>query len=350
MVIVKEKFGKLESGKEVFIYTLKNEKNFEVKISDYGGIIVSIFTPDIDGNFSDICLGKASLKDYEKGHPYFGALTGRVAGRIGNGKFQLNDTIYNLDKNNGPNCLHGGVDGWHLQVWKSKIINHGENEKLHLYYEDYDGHNNFPGCVKVEVIYALVDNALEITYRAKSDKDTPFNPTNHCYFNLSGDNFGSLKHHEVQIFSNSTAVVNSDMTLTGERSDLVPGINDFRKPVKLGGLSEMSYRNVDTHYFFEEGRTKIPRKIAKISDEKSGRIMEVHTTEPGAQFYAGINLSLTEPDIGKDGKPYKNCGAFCIETQDYPDSVNFPLLGNAILKAGEQFYSQTRYCFNTLTV
>ena len=174
------------------------------------------------------------MKDYEKGHPYFGALTGRVAGRIGNGKFQLNDTIYNLDKNNGPNCLHGGLDGWHIQAWKSKIINHGENEKLHLYYEDYDGHNNFPGCVKVEVIYALVDNALEITYRAKSDKDTPFNPTNHCYFNLSGDNFGSLKHHEVQIFSNSTAVVNSDMTLTGERSDLVPGLNDFRKPVKLG--------------------------------------------------------------------------------------------------------------------
>ena len=351
MQISKEQYGTLKDGREIQLFTLVNKKKVKLQITNYGGIIVLFEVPDKLGYMEDIVLGKASLAEYEKGHPCFGALTGRVAGRIGNAKFEINGRSYQLDANNGPNCLHGGLDGWHLQVWDAKIIYENGIKKLHLSYTDPDGHNNFPGTVSAQVTYALLDNnALEITYRAHTDKATPFNPTNHCYFNLAGESTGAstLFDHIVQIDATATAETSTDMTLIGEKSELIKGFNDLRSPIRIGDLSELSTKNVDSHYFLKGGRTQIPRHVATITHPQSGRVFKLSTTEPGVQFYTAINLSAEGPDIGKNHKAYETLGAFCLETQDYPDSVHYPSMGSAILEPDSNFYSRTLFQIETL--
>ena len=351
MQISTQHYGTLKNGRDIQIFTLVNDQNIKAQITNYGGIIVSLEAPDKEGHFSDIVLGKASLADYEAGHPCFGALTGRVAGRIGKAQFEINGQSYQLEANNGPNCLHGGLDGWHLQVWEAKIIKEEGIEKLHLSYTDPDGHNNFPGTVSAEVTYALLENnALEITYRAHTDQATPFNPTNHCYFNLAGESTGAstLADHIVQIEAHATAKTSEDMTLIGEKSDLVEGLNDLRKPIRIGDLSELSPRNVDSHYFLNGGRTQSPRHVATVSHPQSQRVFKLWTTEPGVQFYTAINLSTEGPDIGKNNQAYETNGAFCLETQDYPDSIHYPSMGSAILKPESDFYSRTLFQIETL--
>lgn len=346
MKISKNKYGTLKDGRDIFIFTLVNKHKLKTEIINYGGIIVSLSVPNKEANLTDIVLGKASLAEYEKGHPYFGSLTGRVAGRIGNAKFEIDGQTYKLEANNGPNCLHGGIDGWHLQVWDANIICEDGMEKLHLSYTDPDGHNNFPGTIFAEVTYALLDNnALEITYRANTDKATPFNPTNHCYFNLAGESSGArtLLDHTVQIDANAIAKTNEDMTLVGKKANLIEGFNDLRKTVRIGDLSELSYKNVDSHYFLNGGRTQVPRHVATVSHPTSKRILKLWTTEPGVQFYAAINLSTDILDLGKNHKAYETKGAFCLETQDYPDSINCPSMGSAILRPKSNFYSRTLF-------
>ena len=351
MQISKQNYGTLKDGRDVHIFTLVNQQKQKVQITNYGGIIVSFEVLDNEGQFTDIVLGKASLSDYEKGHPCFGALTGRVAGRISNAQFEIDGESYQLDANNGPNCLHGGIDGWHLQLWDANIIYENGIEKLHLSYTDPDGQNNFPGTVSAEVTYALLENnALEITYRAYTDQATPFNPTNHCYFNLAGESTGAstLLDHIVQIDATATAKTSDDMTLVGEKSELIEKLNDLRNPIRIGDLSELSSKNADSHYFLKGGRTQLPRHVATISHPQSKRVFKLWTTEPGVQFYTATNLSTEGPDIGKDHKAYETFGAFCLETQDYPDSIHYPSMGSAILRPGSNFYSRTLFQIETL--
>lgn len=351
MQISKQNYGTLKDGREVNIFNLVNKHQLKAQITNYGGIIVNLKAPNKEGNFTDIVLGKASLAEYEKGHPCFGALTGRVAGRIGNAQFEIDGQPYQLEANNGPNCLHGGLDGWHLQVWDANIIYENGIEKLHLSYTDPDGHNNFPGTVSAEVTYALLENnALEITYRAHTDKATPFNPTNHCYFNLAGESTGAstLLDHIVQIDATATAKTTEEMTLIGEKSELIKGFNDLRNPIRIGDLSELNNRNVDSHYFLKGGRTQLPRHVATVSHPQSKRIFKLWTTEPGVQFYTAINLSTEGLDLGKNHKAYETMGAFCLETQDYPDSIHYPSMGSAILRPESNFYSRTLFQIETL--
>ena len=347
----KQNYGTLKDGREVNIFNLVNKHQLKAQITNYGGIIVNLKAPNKEGDFTDIVLGKASLAEYEKGHPCFGALTGRVAGRIGNAQFEIDGQPYQLEANNGPNCLHGGLDGWHLQVWDANIIYDNGIEKLHLSYTDPDGHNNFPGNVTAEVTYALLENnALEITYRAHTDKATPFNPTNHCYFNLAGESTGAstLLDHIVQIDATATAKTTEEMTLIGEKSELIKGFNDLRNPIRIGDLSELNNRNVDSHYFLKGGRTQLPRHVATVSHPQSKRIFKLWTTEPGVQFYTAINLSTEGLDLGKNHKAYETMGAFCLETQDYPDSIHYPSMGSAILRPESNFYSRTLFQIETL--
>ena len=243
------------------------------------------------------------------------------------------------------------MDGWHLQVWDANIIYDNGIEKLHLSYTDPDGHNNFPGNVTAEVTYALLENnALEITYRAHTDKATPFNPTNHCYFNLAGESTGArtLLDHIVQIDATATAKTTEEMTLVGEKSELIKGFNDLRNPIRIGDLSELNNRNVDSHYFLKGGRTQLPRHVATVSHPQSKRIFKLWTTEPGVQFYTAINLSTEGLDLGKNHKAYETMGAFCLETQDYPDSIHYPSMGSAILRPESNFYSRTLFQIETL--
>ena len=347
MKIISSRFGKLPNGSEAKIFTLKNKNDLKLSITNYGGIITNLFVPDKNGKFTDIVLGKSSLEEYLNPHPFFGALTGRVAGRIGNGKFRINNKEYQLALTDGPNCLHGGKDGWDKQLWKATLINRHGIEKLNLEYKDLDGKNNFPGTISCNVTYALLDdNSLEIEYNAKADQFTPFNPTNHSYFNLNGESSGSIKNHQIQILADEVALAKEDMTLIGKKADVIESLNDFRKPIYLKDLKELSHKNADTHYFLNGGRSKKARLVATAYSEDSGRFMEVLTTEPGVQFYGSISLSKDTLDIGKNNKAYQTCGGFCFETQDYPDSINFPDMGSAFLDNSENFYSKTIYRFS----
>jgi aldose 1-epimerase len=302
--------------------------------------------PDRQGDLGDVVLGKDSLDAYMAGHPCFGSTCGRVAGRIGHARFKVDRKEYTLEPNdNGINNLHGGPEGFHLMLWTAKIIEDFGVEKLELTLTDPDGHNGFPGTVHCTVTYALLDNdALEIHYEATTDHTTPFNPTNHSYFNLRGS--GDILEHEVQIFADSVASVDENSTLLGRRDPVVPGYNDYREPVPLNSLDTLEVGNADIHFFLNEGRTTQPKPTATVTEPTTGRKMEVFTTEPGVQFYAGLSLSEDGPEIGKNGASHAPMHGFCLETQDYADSINFPEMGGAILKPGETFRSTTLFCFS----
>ena len=344
MKIQSSHYGSLKDGRATYLFTLSNQNGYSVAITNLGGIIVRLDAPDRFGTIEDIALGKASLADYEAGHPSFGSLTGRVAGRISGASFELAGKSYQLEANNGPNCLHGGNDGWEKQIWEPSIIERDGIQKLQLSYQDPDGHNHFPGTIDCTVTYSLLeDNTLVITYQAQTDAPTPFNPTNHVYLNLAGEASGTVHDHIIRIDADSVALADADMTLTGKKAPVQSGLNDLRAPIRIGDLSELTHRNADTHYFLNGGRTQNPRTVAEIYDPKSGRHLELLTTEPGVQFYAATNLSLDAPDIGKNQQAYQTFGAFCLETQDYPDSVHYPALGSALLHPGNTFHSETRF-------
>jgi aldose 1-epimerase len=341
-------FGTLPSGEAVSLFTLKNKNGLSAKVTNYGGILVALNVPDRAGKFADIVLGKDTLEGYLAGHPYFGATTGRVAGRISDATFTLEGKTYQLEANNGPNCLHGGLQGYDKLLWNAEVINDHGVEKLRLSITDPDGSNGFPGTVDCTVTYALLDdNTLEIAYSATTDKTTPFNLTNHSYFNLKGSGKGDILGHEMQIFADSVATVDENATLLGRRDPVVAGFNDYREPVLLGSLKELVAGNADIHFFIDNDRTKLPKPAAVVHEPKSGRVMEVFTTEPGVQFYAGLCLSIDGPEIGKGGAMHAPLSGFCLETQDYADSVTFPDMGGAILKADEQFNSTTLYRFSS---
>lgn len=347
MPIQERTFGRLPTGETARLFKLKNQNGLSAEITDYGGIIVSLRVPDRNGQFADIVLGKDSLDEYLEGHPHFGPITGRVAGRIGGGRFKIGDREYILSRNNGPNCLHGGLEGFDKMLWHAKIIENDGIEQLQLRLIDPDGHNNFPGTVECTVSYALLpDNSLCIDYRASTNKTTPLNLTNHSYFNLGGHDSGDILDHTVQIIADSVATTDEEGTLLGKKDALQPGYNDFREPTSLSDLKQLDSGNADIQFNHPEGRTAEPKKIAHLTHPASGRSMEVLTTEPGVQFYAGLYISSEGAEIGKGECSYPPKGGLCFETQDYADSVNYPEMGGAILKPDQTFESTTIYKFS----
>lgn len=349
MRIETQAFGTLPSGEQVNLFTLRNKNGLSATITNYGGIIVSLNAPDREGTFADVILGKDTLDDYLAGHPHFACITGRVAGRIANAHFQVDGENYRLVVNDDGkgNCLHGGLKGLDKVLWQANIIEADGVQKLRLTTTDPDGSNGFPGNVDITVTYALLeDNSLEITYHASSDKTTPLNLTNHAYLNLGGHDSGDVLDHSIQIFSDSVATIDQNATLLGRRDAVVAGYNDFRQPVTLKHLKTLDPGNADIHYFLPEGRTTEPKLAAIAFHPKSGRKLEVFTTEPGVQFYAGLALSEKDPEIGKDGAIYPPLHGFCLETQDYANSINHPDMGDAVLKAGETYQSTTLFKFS----
>ncbi|MGJ8649889.1 MAG: aldose epimerase family protein [Opitutaceae bacterium] len=349
MSIESKVFGTLPSGEAVNLYTLRNSNGLSASVTNYGGIIVSLNVPDRAGNFADIMLGKDSLEDYLAGHPHFACITGRVAGRIAEAQFTIDGQTYPLAANNGTNHLHGGLNGFDKVAWQAEIVTIDGVEKLSLSMTDPDGSNGFPGQIDCTVTYALLeDNSLEITYTATSSKTTPFNITNHAYFNLGGHDSGDVLDTSLQIFANATAAVDGDSTLIGARAPVIAGYNDYRQPVALKDLPKLEVGNADIHFFLDGGRTTEPKPAAIATDSKSGRSMEVLTTEPGVQFYAGLCLSEDSPEVGKGGAIYGPVHGFCLETQDYANSINHPEMGGAILNPGNTFQSTTLFRFSVV--
>ena len=316
-------------------YTLTNNNGVEVSITNYGGTVTSIKVPDRNGVFGDIVLGYDTIEEYMRNPRYLGALIGRYANRIAGGRFSLNGVEYQLaQNNNGANHLHGGVRGFDKRIWKVSET----PASLHFEYFSPDGEENYPGNLTVAVDYSLNDqNELRIEYHATTDKDTIINLTNHSYFNLAGH--GTILDHELTLQADSFTPVSDELIPTGEIRAVDGTRMDFRTPRVI---SEGGY---DHNFVLNDWQLGSVRSVAKLREPKSGRVMEVFTTQPGIQFYSGNFLDGSL--IGKGGVAYEKYAALCLETQHFPDSPNQPNFPSTVLRTGETYNETTIYKFTT---
>ncbi len=352
--ITKQDFGKMPDGTTIEMYVLTNAKGMTAKIITYGGIITELHVPDKNGKLDDVVLGFETLDPYLKGHPFFGCITGRYANRIAKGKFTLDGKEYNLATNNGPNHLHGGEKGFDKKVWKAETVDLAYGVALRLRYRSPDGEEGYPGNLDVTVTYTLGPANLFIEYEAKTDKATPINLTNHSYFNLSGAKSGkTILDHELWLNAGNITPTDATLIPTGEIKSVAGTPYDFRKACAIGTRidqlppepAKKLPGGYDINYVIEpsERSDRALQLIAKVREPKTGRIMEVRTTEPGVQLYTGNFLDGTVK--GKGGVAYQKHAGFCLETQHYPDSPNQPKFPSTILKPGQTYKSTTVYNF-----
>lgn len=336
MTVTEESWGETKNGQKVSLYTLRNEKGMEAKITNYGGVIVSLTAPDRQGQFEDVVLGFDNLAQYESSSPFFGCITGRYANRIAGGKFTLDGREYVLAKNNGPNHLHGGRVGFDKKVWTARPMKRG-GAGLELTYTSPDGEEGYPGTLQCKVTYVLTnDNSLEIEYRATTDKSTVVNLTNHSYFNLAGEGSGNILGQELSINADYYTPTDDTLIPTGERSPVAGTPLDFTSPHKIGERINADFKPLRQgkgydHNFILDGSGL--RVAARAKDPKSGRVLEVLTTEPGVQLYTANHLGIT----GKKGHAYGARHAFCLETQHFPDSPNRPEFPTTKLSPGDSY-------------
>ena len=335
-------FGMMPQGDSAMIYTLTNEKDIKITITNYGGIITGIYTPDKNGKTTNISLGFDNLEQYLAGHPNFGALIGRYGNRISNAQFTLDGVTYQLNANNGDNTLHGGIIGFDDVLWDAEVIACDERSVLKLTYTSPDGEEGYPGTLAVTVTYELLMDQLFITYEAETDKATVLNLTNHTYFNLAGE--GTILDHILYINASRYTPVNDELIPTGELAYVEGSPFDFRKPCIIGErFDELSGDPIGyDHNFVLDGSAGEKRLAAKALDPLTGRFIEVHTTEPGVQFYTG---NFLDGSLISDGRAYQQHSGFCLETQHFPDSPNQIDFPSTVLRPGEQFVSQTIFRF-----
>jgi aldose 1-epimerase len=343
--VSKQPFGHTADGAAVDIYSLI-DKQIEVRVMTYGGIIVSLRTPDRNGKFDDVVLGFDSLDQYiAKNTPYFGALIGRYANRIAHGSFQLDGKTYSTPKNNGDNTLHGGIRGFDKVVWSGKQIPDG----VELTYVSKDGEEGFPGALTTTVRYTLSGNALRIDYSATTDKDTVLNLTNHAYFDLTGQGTGDILGHVVKIDAAQMTPVDAGLIPTGEMKSVAGTPFDFRKPHAVGERIDVNDEQLRLgrgydHNFVLEHKSGEVTEAAEVYEPTTGRILQVLTDQPGVQLYTGNFLDGTI--TGKEGRVYKQRYGLCLETQHFPDSPNYLKFPTTELKPGEKFHSVTVYKFS----
>lgn len=347
--ITKEPFGKVD-GKPVYLYTLTNKNGLVAKITNYGGIIVSLIVPDRNGKLGDVVLGYDSLDSYIKNNPYFGALIGRYGNRIARGKFSLDGKEYSLALNNLGNHLHGGIKGFDKVVWNAKEINTGEGVGLELTYLSPDGEEGYPGNLSVTVHYILThNNELKIDYFATTDKKTVVNLTNHSYFNLAGE--GTILEHQLMINADKFTPVDTGLIPIGELKTVKDTPFDFTKPTAIGARinqADEQLRNgwgYDHNWALNRPRSGVMSFAGSLYDPKSGRFMEIFTTEPGLQFYSGNFLDGTI--TGKKGQVYVYRSGLTLETQHFPDSPNRPEFASTLLNPGEEYRHTAIYKFST---
>jgi aldose 1-epimerase len=348
-------FGTTHSGKETQLYVLRNTRGMEVAITNFGATVVSIKVPDRTGHVDDVVLGYDNARGYEEGKAHFGGTVGRYANRIAHGRFVLDGHTYTLPKNNGDNTLHGGVVGFDKRVWTAQEIPSVDGVATEFRYVSVDGEEAFPGTLAAKVVFTLYGdkNELRIDYTAGTDKPTVVNLTNHSYFNLSGQGSGDILATVLQLNASRFTPVDETLIPTGELR-LVKGTPfDFTKPVAIGeridGIDlQLRYgRGYDHNWVLDgKGDSAEPVLAAIARDPKSGRVLEVLTTEPGLQLYTGNFLDGTEH--GKGGVAYQRRTAFCLETQHFPDSPNHPSFPSTTLEPRKPFHSTTVFRFSVM--
>ncbi len=344
----KELWGKVDN-KDVYLYTLENKNGMKATITNYGGILTSLYAPDTNGNFDDVVLGFDSLGGYTSEYylthcPYFGALIGRYGNRIAKGEFKLDGKTYHIPTNDGPNTLHGGTKGFDKVVWDADTMMTDEGPAVKLTYLSKDGEMGYPGDLTVTVVYTLTNNnELKLHYTATTDKPTVLNLTHHSYFNLSGQGNGTILNEELMLNADKYTPVNATLIPTGEIKDVKGTPFDFTKPTAIGSRINELPGGYDHNFVLNDQNTGI-RLAAKVYDPASKREMDVYTDQPGIQFYTGNFLDGTL--TGNGGKKYEKHYAFCLETQHYPDSPNEPKWPSTVLNPGSTYSTTTIYKFS----
>jgi aldose 1-epimerase len=348
--VKKQAYGKMPDGAAVELYSLTNANGMQAGIITYGGTVVSLTAPDRNGKYADVVLGMDDLAGYMKATAFFGALIGRYGNRIGHAQFTLDGNTYKLPANDNGNTLHGGPAGFDKRVWT--VVpgsNSPDGPTLALTYVSKDGEAGFPGTLTAKVFYTLTaKNELKIDYVATTDKPTVVNLTNHSYFNLAGQGEGDVLGHEVTILADRFTPVDDKLIPTGELRSVAGTPFDFTKSTAIGARIEANDEQIkfgkgyDHNWVLNKGAAFIT-KAAEVHEPKSGRVMEVWTNEPALQFYTGNFLDGT---LQGKGKTYIHRGAFCMETQHYPDSPNKPAFPTTELKPGETYRTTTLYRFS----
>ncbi|MBP7827213.1 MAG: galactose mutarotase [Verrucomicrobia bacterium] len=342
-------FGQTRDGQAVTVYTLRNANGMEARIINYGGIVLSLRVPDKNGQLGDVVLGYDTLADYEKDSPYFGCLVGRYGNRIARGRFALNNQTYELAVNNGPNHLHGGKKGFDKVVWdvaSAEVGRHGP--QLELRYLSKDGEEGYPGNLQVTAVYTLTaDNALQLEYMARTDRDTVVNLTQHSYFNLAGQ--GDILGHIVYLNADRFTPVDSTLIPTGELRPVAGTPFDFRTPTAIGARVNADDEQIrfgggyDHNWVINKPAGELG-VAARVTEPTTGRVLEVLSTEPGLQFYCGNFLDGTLK--GKGGWVYQHRNGFCMEPQHFPNSPNQPDFPSVVLKPDQTYRNTIIYKFS----
>ncbi len=344
--VQKMDFGKTPDGTPVELYVLSNGR-ITVKVMTYGGIITELHVPDRAGKAADVVLGFDTLDGYIAKNPHFGAITGRVANRIARAEFTLDGKEYRLAANNGPNTLHGGKKGFDKVVWKAQDVSSPAGPAVKLTYLSRDGEEGFPGNLNVAVTYTLTDdNALRIDYTATTDRATPVNLTNHSYFNLAGHDSGTILDQELMLAADQYTPSDDQYIPTGQIAPVGGTPLDFTTPTAIGariGQIQGEPGGYDHNYVIRPSGPS-PAFAARARDPKSGRVLEMYTTEPGVQLYTSNFLDGSVK--GKGGVAYKKHGAFCLEAQHYPDALHHPNFPSIILRPGATYSQTTIYKFS----
>jgi aldose 1-epimerase len=343
-------FGQLPDGRTVEEWTLAGSGGLTLRFLTYGGIVTRLHVPDRRGRSGDVVLGFASLDGYLSGHPYFGAITGRVAGRVTGARFTLDGQLHELAVNDPPNHLHGGNRGFDKQIWQATPISRPDGSpSVCLSRVSHHGEENYPGNVSVSVTYTVTaENAFVIETEATSDRATPFSLTHHSYINLAGERSGSIGGHTLQIHADQYAPTDEHMTLLGHRAG-VTSANNFKLPVPLADALPRLFKSHGDLYFInrQDPADSAPVLVpaARLVDPVSGRVLSVLTTEDCLQLYTGVSLDGTL--IGKSGGAYGPHAGVCLECEGYPDGANQPIGRNMILRPGHILRNTTIYAFST---
>jgi aldose 1-epimerase len=351
----KRLFGQTQGGQPIDIYFLKNKTLFEAGITNYGGTLVSLKTPDRNGEIADVILGYDTLDAYQNGQKYFGATIGRYGNRIANGTFVLGGKEYRLTKNEGQNSLHGGLGGFNKRVWTAKDVSSDAGHALAITYFSKDGEEGYPGNLSVQVVFTVSAdrNELKIEYNASTDKSTVVNLTNHAYFNLAGQGRGLILDHQLTIPAQNFTPVDANLIPSGELRSVGGTCFDFLKPLAIGARidqdnEQLSFgKGYDHNWVLNRADAESLSLAAEVYEPQSGRTMQVLTTEPGIQFYSGNYLD--ETIRGKGGKAYPRRVGFCLETQHFPDSPNHVNFPTTVLHPDQEYRSSTVYEFSVRT-
>jgi aldose 1-epimerase len=341
-------FGILPDGRATTLYTLTNPHGMVCKITDFGGIVTELHTPDRHGKLADVTLGFACVAPYVNDSPYFGALIGRYANRLSNGRFALDGQIVELPVNDGEHHLHGGPDGFHKILWRARAWRHGDVVGLTLAHCSGDGEQGYPGTLDVTVTYELnTRNTLRVRFRAVTDKATPVNLTQHAYFNLAGE--GDILSHELALVADGYTPIDHAAIPLGTILPVAGTPFDFRQPHAIGAMIDRddeqlrNGRGYDHNFVLNKPRRKAATLAARLREPGSGRVLELFTEEPGVQFYSG---NFLDGSLSGKGRVYGHRSGLCLEPQHFPDSPNQPAFPDTILRPGQEYATTSNYRFS----